>query len=832
MKNPKKFQEQTGLDTFRTASNSNDKDAKTEWLKQSINERLFYSLGKDKYTATDWDRYESVAYAVRDRLIERWLQTQQKYYNDDVKRVYYLSMEFLIGRTLGNSILNLDIEEETKNALKELGYSLEDLIEKEWDAGLGNGGLGRLAACFLDSMATLAIPAYGYGIRYEYGIFYQNIADGYQVETSDNWLDYGNPWEIPRTEDTFPVRFYGKVKQYTDNFGKQHFEWVDSEEVQAIPYDIPVPGYQNEIVNTMRLWSAKAGKEFDLTDFNTGDYYGAVEQKNQSELISKVLYPNDEKIEGRELRLKQEYFFVSATLQDAIRRYKKHRNTFDDFADKVAFQLNDTHPAIAVPELMRMFLDEEHLSWDKAWDITTKVFSYTNHTLLPEALEKWPLDLFSRVLPRHILLIYEINRRFLERVAFFFPGDFERQARMSLIEEGSLRYVRMAHLAIVGSHSVNGVAAMHSELVKNVLFKDFYQMCPQKFNNKTNGITPRRWIQLSNPSLSQIITDKIGEAWMTDLTKLKELEKYAEDKEFHKLWRASKKENKKQLAKYIYQKNGIQINVDSIFDVQIKRIHEYKRQLMNILYAISMYLYIIDNPKDEFIPRTIIIGGKAAPGYHAAKLIIKLIHSVGNIINNDPRVGDKLNIVFIRNYGVSIAEKIVPATDLSEQISTAGKEASGTGNMKFMLNGALTIGTLDGANVEMAEEVKSNNIFIFGNTIEEINELKKNGYNPKDYYNENTLLKRIIDMIYDGYFSPEQPDLFHSLIDTLMNHDPYFVFADFQSYHDRQIDVAECYKKPFEWTKKSILNTAASGKFSSDRTIKEYANEIWGLDIK
>ncbi len=799
-------------------------------LQKSFARHLESSLVKDDYSATKLDIYKSLSYTVRDRLVERWLATQQTYYDRDVKRVYYLSLEFLMGRVLGNNLVNLNIVEECCSAMHELGFELEDVCEQECDAGLGNGGLGRLAACFLDSMATHEIPAYGYGIRYEYGIFSQKIQDGYQIETPDNWLRYENPWEIARPEHLYPIQFYGRVHQYKDANGILKTEWLDTQGVMAMAYDIPVAGYSNNTVNNLRLWAAKSTREFDLSYFNKGDYIKAVQDKQQSETISKVLYPNDNIFEGKELRLKQEYFFVSATLQDVIRRYKNTHDTFDCFSDKVAIQLNDTHPAIAIPELMRIFVDLENITWEKAWEITTKTFGYTNHTILPEALEKWSISLIKHVLPRHLQIIYEINRRFLEEVARRYPNDGERLCRMSLIEEGGKKELRMAHLAIVGSHSTNGVAELHTELLRSQVFKDFFEFYPNRFNNKTNGITPRRWLKKCNPELSKLISGQIGDGWLKDLNELKKLILLPEDESFHKAWRKVKVDNKQKLADYIQRVNGIQVDVNSIFDSHVKRIHEYKRQLLNVLHVITLYNRIKNGLVDNVVPRTIIFGGKAAPGYHIAKLIIKLINSVAEIVNNDSKVSDKLKVVFLSNYSVSLAELIIPATDISEHISTAGTEASGTSNMKFALNGALIIGTLDGANIEIMKEVGNGNIFIFGLTAREVADHKRLGYNPHGYYDNDIEIKTAIDMMASGYFSPSNPSLFMPIVDSLLRHDQYMLFADFSSYLRCQEEVGKAYNNQDDWTKKSICNVANMGKFSSDRTISEYAKDIWDVE--
>ncbi len=799
-------------------------------LQISFVNHLEYSCAKDEYSAINHDLFTSAALMVRDRMIERWIETQQSYYAVDAKRVYYLSLEFLMGRTLGNSLINLGLYDNAHQALHELGYDLEELRETEWDAGLGNGGLGRLAACFMDSMATLELPAYGYGIRYEYGIFFQRIINGYQVETPDNWLRYGNPWEFPRPEYLYPVRFKGRVEQYTDADGKLGFRWAEPEIVMAMAYDIPVPGYKNNTVNNMRLWSAKSTREFNLEYFNTGDYEKAVSDQANSENISKVLYPKDESFKGKELRLRQEYFFVSATLQDIIRRYKKTHEDFKAFPDKVAIQLNDTHPAIAIAELMRILIDIEGLGWEEAWDITVKTFGYTNHTVLPEALEKWPVGLMEYLLPRHMMIIYEINRRFLDDIAKKYPGDNNRLYRMSIIEEGSEKKVRMANLAIVGSHSVNGVAALHTEILKSNVFRDFYEYWPEKFNNKTNGITQRRWLLLCNSGLSKLITEKIGDGWTKDLYELKKLIPFADDPVFQKRWEEVKLENKKRLAEYIWRKNTVEVDIHSLFDCQIKRLHEYKRQFLNAMHCIYMYNRIKDNPKAHFVPRTVIFAGKAAPGYYISKLVIKLINSIADVVNNDQDVAGRLKVLFLANYCVSNAEKIIPAADLSEQISTAGYEASGTGNMKFALNGALTIGTLDGANIEIAEEVGDDNIFIFGLKAEEVMKKRFSGYNPWEYYNANEELRRVIDMISGGYFSRSEPNLFRPLTDLLLRYgDQYMIMADFEEYVKCQDRVNKVFLNRTDWIRKSILNTANMGKFSSDRTIAEYAEEIWNV---
>jgi starch phosphorylase len=797
-------------------------------VKQSLTNHLIFSIGKDPITATDRDWFFTLAGVVRDRLIERWMDTMRRYYRNDAKRVYYLSMEFLIGRSLMNSVLNVGFQDEVRQACIEAGINLDKVTELEFDAALGNGGLGRLAACFLDSMATIGLPGYGMGIRYEYGMFNQKIENGWQVEHPDNWLRYGNPWEFPRPEVLYPVKFSGRVVQYSDEHGRLHHHWVDTDEVMAMAYDTPTPGFGVNTVNNMRLWSAKASRDFDLKYFNEGNYIKAVEDKNESENLSKVLYPDDTTAMGRELRLKQQYFFVSASLQDILYRFRKHHDSFDELPDKVAIQLNDTHPSIAIPELMRLLIDTHYLKWDHAWDITSRTFAYTNHTLMPEALETWPVSLFEAVLPRHLQLIYEINYRFLQGVMHRFPGDTELLKRMSIIDESHGRRVRMAHLAIVGSHHVNGVAQIHSDLMKATIFSDFNRYYPGKLINITNGITPRLWLNQANPELAQLITRRIGKGWITDLAQLRKLAPLADDPSFQSEFCAVKRANKEKLAAIIAHRLKLEINPDSLFDVQVKRIHEYKRQLLNLLHVVTLYNRIRSNPALEVVPRTVIIAGKAAPGYAMAKLIIKLINNVGDIINNDPAVRGLLKLVFIPNYDVSTACVIIPAADLSQQISTAGTEASGTGNMKLALNGALTIGTLDGANIEIMEEVGNDNIFIFGLNTGEVAALNTR-YNPWDYYHANAELKWALDMIASGYFSPEQADLFQPIVHNLTHGgDHYLLLADFAAYIAAQEQVETLYRNPKQWARSAILNVAGMGKFSSDRTIGEYAERIWG----
>jgi glycogen phosphorylase len=798
---------------------------------KSFLEHLEYTLGKDKFSATRFDIFNAVAYAVRDRLIERWLDTQQAYYSKGPKRVYYLSMEFLMGRVLEDSLINLGMRDDFVQALESLGYDFAELCEQEHEAGLGNGGLGRLAACFLDSMATMGIPAYGYGIRYEYGIFRQRIMDGAQVEVPDNWLRYRNPWEMDRQEHIHPVQYYGRVVERSLTDGRKVRSWVDTEDVMAMAYDTPIPGYGTNTVNTMRLWSAKSTREFELNFFNEGNYIRAVEKKMLSENISKVLYPADDIQEGKELRLKQEYFLAAATIHDVLYRFRKSHKELRLLPDFVAIQLNDTHPSLAVPELMRVLLDLEEMAWEEAWDITVRTFAYTNHTILPEALEKWPIWFLEQILPRHMEIIYEINERFLSEVRQRFPGDDGRLERMSLIEEHWERKVCMANLAIVGSHSVNGVARLHSDILKHELFRDFYEMYPERFNNKTNGITQRRWLKKANPGLTRLIGKWIGDGWTTDLFQLAELRQVATNPEFTASWQEVKRGNKLRLAAYILKHNCIEVDVDSLFDCQVKRIHEYKRQLLNVLHIIALFNRLKEDPGRTVTPRTFIFSGKAAHSYATAKLIIRLINAVADRVNDDPDVAGRLKVVFLANYSVSLAELIMPAADLSEQISTAGTEASGTGNMKFALNGALTIGTLDGANIEIMEEVGKDNIFIFGLTTAEAAELRARGYNPREYYNRQPELKKVLDMIAEGYFSPADPGLFRPIVDALLNRgDQYFLLADFAAYVACQEEVARLYLDRDEWSRRAILNTAAMGMFSSDRTIAEYAHDIWDVE--
>jgi len=816
MKKSKLFQQ---WGTFR-------KGLDAQSIQLSFASHLEYSLCKDQYTATNRDLYMSLALAARDRLIERWINTQQKYYTADVKRVYYLSAEYLMGRVLTNNLINLGVYDETRRAMEELNIDLEEIAGEEPDMGLGNGGLGRLAACFLDSLATLEIPAVGYGIRYEFGIFDQDIRNLRQVELPENWLRYGNPWEITHPEVIFTVHFYGRVKQTTLPDGTLKSEWVDTSDVVGIPCDIPIAGYGNHTVNTLRLWSARASKEFDLNYFQHGDYLKAVEEKNVSENISKVLYPSDEFYEGRELRLKQQYFFVSCSIKDIIRRYLVNHQSFDEFPDKIAIQLNDTHPSLAVTELMRLFLDSYGMNWEKAWDLTTRTCAYTNHTLLAEAMEKWAVPMFGRLLPRHLEIIYEINRRFLKDVSIRFMRDGERQRAMSLLEEGPEKRVRMAHLAIVGSHSVNGVAELHSRLLKERELRDFAEMYPGRFNNKTNGVTPRRWLLAANPGLAELITTYIGSNWVKDLSELRKIEGFTEDPDCRRKWQEIKRGNKQRLAAAAFKLTGERLDPEAIFDVQVKRIHEYKRQMLNILHVVYLWLRLKEEKEFRIHPRTFFFGGKAAPAYHTAKTIIRLICHVSDMINRDTATNQTLKVIFLPNYRVSLAEIIYPGADVSEQISTAGYEASGTSNMKFALNGALTVGTLDGANIEIMEEVGRENIFIFGLTAEEVAS-GRSGYRPMDYYHGNPALKQAIDLIRDGFFSPDERGLFQPLIDLLLNEDRYMVLADFDAYHRAQMQIDALYCDTEGWTKKSILNVARIGKFSSDRTILEYNRDVW-----
>lgn len=799
-------------------------------LENQIAENLEFRLARNKKTVTKRDTFEAIALSIRDRMIHKWQRTQSHYYEKDVKKIHYLSIEYLMGRLLTNSLINLNYYDECKKILSEIGYDLDEIVEMEKDMGLGNGGLGRLASCFLESMASLELPAYGYGIRYEFGIFNQAIENGFQVEKPDSWLGYGSPWELIRPEHTYRIKFYGKVHSKIDLDGRLVFEWLDTEDVLAVGYDIPVPGFKNNTVNSLRLWQAKADTDFDLHEFQKGNYIEAVEDKVMSENISKVLYPNDNQLIGKELRLKQEYFFVSATIQDILKKYKRFYGDFSKFADKNAIQLNDTHPALAIPEMMRILIDDELLGWDEAWSLTTKTFAYTNHTILAEALEKWSVSMFEKLLPRHLQIIYEINYRFIEGVKTFLNSDLTKLRAMSIIDESSDKKIRMANLAIIGSHSVNGVSEIHTEIIKKRIFPEFYEFQPEKFNNKTNGISQRRWLQEANPLLSGLIKETIGDGWIKDLNELKKLEKYSNDAAFIQKWQNIKKHNKDRFVSYIKKNYNIELDPHSLFDVQIKRFHEYKRQLLNVLHIITLYNRIKDNPNLNIPPRTIIIGGKAAPGYHIAKLTIKLINSIADIINHDKQVNKLLKVVFLKNYSVSLAELVIPATDLSEHISTAGFEASGTSNMKFQLNGSLIIGTLDGANIEIKDEVGNDNIFIFGNNADEITQLKAEGYNSYHYYQRYSELKKVIDMLTYNYFNPYELNIFTPVVESLLGGgDKYCLFADYDSYIKTQTRAGNIFKDNNNWATKSIMNTARSGKFSSDRTINEYAKDIWNV---
>src|ERR1700751_362551 len=803
-------------------------------LRTAFADNLYYVQGKFPAIATKNDFYMALAYTVRDRQLHRWINTIETYLKQkDPKVVCYLSAEFLLGPRLGNGLVNLGIYNEVRQAVEESGLDLKELLEQEAEPGLGNGGLGRLAACYMDSLSTLEIPAIGYGIRYEFGIFNQEIQDGWQIERADKWLRLGDPWELPRPESTVEVNFGGHTEAYTDDQGRYRVRWIPAEVVRGVPHDMAILGYKVNTANTLSLCKAEARESFDFQEFNVGDYYGAVHDKVVTENITKVLYPNDEPIQGKQLRLEQQYFFVSCSLQDMIRIHLRIGGSLNNFHEAFAVQLNDTHPSIGVAELMRLLVDEHQMDWDLAWDITRKTFAYTNHTLLPEALEKWPIKLFGSLLPRHLEIIYEINRRFLDEIRLKYPNDASRIARMSLIDESGERYVRMAYLATVGSHAVNGVAELHSRLLKETTLHDFYALWPEKFLNVTNGVAPRRFVVASNPRFSSLVTGKIGDNWIKQLDDLRKLEAFAEDPGFRSEYQKIKLANKQDLAGYIQRETGATVNPESIFDVQVKRLHEYKRQHLNVLHIITLYNRIKHDRDIDIVPRTFIFGGKAAPGYFMAKLIIKLINSVGEVLNKDPDVRDRLKIVFLPNYNVKQAQWIYPAADLSEQISTAGYEASGTSNMKFSLNGALTIGTLDGANIEIRQEVGSENFFLFGLTAEEVREKRSSGYHPWDYYDADPQLRAAIDLINCGHFSRGDSNLFKPLVDSLMKYDPYMLFADYQSYVSGQDQVSNAYKERGKWTRMSILNTARMGKFSSDRAIREYCSKIWnGKPVK
>lgn len=806
-------------------------DGSTEGLKISILNHLKFSLARDVRSARPRDWWLCLCLSVRDRILQRFITTQGEHNRRNVRRVYYLSLEYLMGRLLKDSLTNTGLLQPAREAIEELGLDFDHIVDEEMDMGLGNGGLGRLAACFLDSLATLDYPAVGYGIHYEYGLFKQTFVEGRQFELPDNWLRFGNPWQIVRPEYRVEVPLEGHVESHFDSKGDWKPKWVPGHKLLGIPWDIPIVGYGAGTVNFLRLWESRALDEFDFQTFNQGGYVESVHEKAMGETVSKVLYPNDKTESGKALRLVQQFFFVSCSLQDIIRRFHKQNETWDKFPEKVAIQLNDTHPSIAVPELMRILIDDNDLNWDDAWAICQKVFGYTNHTLLPEALEKWPVPLFERILPRHIQIIYEINRRFLEEVERKWPGDGGKKMALSIIEEGSPKMVRMAYLAVVGSHSVNGVAALHTRLIKESLLHDFYELYPERFNNKTNGITPRRWLRTCNPELTKLIDDSLGnDRWATDLDQLRGLEKFAGNRAFQDKFMAVKRQNKEHLANLIKTECGITVDPAALFDVQVKRLHEYKRQHLNLLHILTLYRRLLHNPDLDIVPRVFIFGAKAAPGYDLAKDIIHAINAVGAVINRDPRVNGKLKVAFIPNYCVTLAEQIIPAADLSEQISTAGKEASGTGNMKFALNGALTIGTLDGANVEMNEEFGDDNIFIFGLTIEGVNALRQSGYNPWDYYHANEELRGVLDWLGSDYFTPDEPKALLSIRESLLDHgDPFLLCADYAAYIAKQSEVDTAFRDKSLWARMAILNVARSGKFSADRTIHEYAREIWSL---
>lgn len=802
---------------------------KVETLKQAILENLRYVMGKDPEFATDMDYFMAVAYTVRDRILARWLETRRSYSEHNVRLVCYLSAEFLMGPHLANNLLNLGVEEPIRQATKELGLDLDRIIAEENEPGLGNGGLGRLAACYLDSLATLGVPAIGHGIRYEFGMFHQEIHDGWQVELTDYWLRYGNPWEIRRPHAAVDVLFGGHTEYSNDARGNLKIVWIPASVVKGIPYDTPILGYGSGRANDLRLWKSESGESFYFDKFNSGDYQGAVASKNFAENITKVLYPNDDEIQGKELRLQQQYFFVSCALQDMIRIHLRGGHALDKFHEKWTIQLNDTHPSIGVAELMRLLMDQHELGWDQAWEITSQTFNYTNHTLLPEALERWPLPLFAGLLPRHLEIIYEINSRFLKVVRDRFPGDEGKVIRLSIIDETGSKFVRMAHLACVGSKHINGVAELHTELLKTELLRDFHDLWPGKFTNVTNGVTPRRWLAVSNPEQSKLMTSKIGDNWISNLEQLKKLEAYAEDSTFRAQWRKVQYDVKARLAQYILEDTGYTVDPSSMFDTQVKRIHEYKRQHLNALYILTLYLRLKKNPSLEMTPRTFLFGGKAAAGYAMAKLIIKLINSVGEVINQDPEVKHRIKVLFLPDYNVTFGQKVYPAADLSEQISTAGKEASGTGNMKFAMNGALTIGTLDGANIEIRDAVGHENFFLFGLTAPQVVETRNAGYHPRSIYESNPMLREVVDSLASGQFSRGDRNLFRPLIDALLNSDPYLLFADYQSYVDCQDQVSATFLDKEKWAKMSIYNAARMGRFSSDRAVQEYCRNIWDV---
>ena len=796
-------------------------------VRRAFLDKLFSIQGKFPKLATRNDYYLALAYTVRDLMMRRWVNTASAYTAQGARTVCYFSAEYLLGPHLGNNLVNLGIYDQVRAAIEGLGLDFEALLAQEPEPGLGNGGLGRLAACFIDSLATLEIPTLAYGIRYEFGIFHQEIVDGWQVEKTDKWLSYGNPWELMRPEWTATVKFGGYTERYLDEHGRLRVRWVPSKVVNGVPYDTPILGYGNNTANTLRLWRAEAPESFDFSIFNRGDYYGAVNQKVVSENLTKVLYPNDDQARGKELRLEQQYFFVACSLQDMFRVLGVQKIPLERLYEKFAVQLNDTHPAIAVAELMRLLVDEQALDWDTAWDVTRRTMAYTNHTLLPEALECWPLELFGRVLPRHLEIIFEINARFLDEVRLHSLGDESKVASLSLIDESGERYVRMAHLACVGSNAVNGVAALHTELLKQNVLRGFYELWPERFSNKTNGVTPRRWLLLANPRLSSLLTETLGDGWVRDLDELHALDKFADDAAFRERWAAIKRASKEDLTARIAQQLDGPLNPDSMFDVHVKRIHEYKRQHLNILHVIALYHRLKNGAADGFVPRTFIFGGKAAPGYHLAKLMIKLVNSVGAVLNRDPQTRDLLRVVFLPNFNVTNGQAIYPAADLSEQISTAGKEASGTGNMKFAMNGALTIGTLDGANVELRDEVGADNFFLFGLTAAQVEAMRAGGYRPLDWCRRDSELGTVIELIRGGFFSRGDTDLFEPLLRSILEYDQYFVCADFAAYRDCQARVGDAYRDRDRWTRMAIANTAHTGKFSSDRSIREYCRDIW-----
>jgi starch phosphorylase len=814
-----------------TQANENRAGTSAADLERSFRNDMTHNVGRPLERASQLDQYHALSNVVRDRLMDQWLETIESYRAHDVKVVAYLSAEYLLGPHLENDLLNLNLTEPCTDALHNLGLDLKTLAAEEPEPGLGNGGLGRLAACFLDSLSTLNVPVIGYGLRYEFGIFKQEIIDGWQVEKSDKWLQFGNPWEIPAST-CYDVNFFGRTEYYNDDKGAQRSRWIPGHTVVGVPYDTPIPGYHTRTVNRLRLWKAEAVDSFDLSAFNTGDYMGAVRQKMASETISKVLYPNDEKIEGKRLRLMQQYFFTSCSLQDMVRIHLELNKPLTEFHKKWTVQLNDTHPSIGIAELMRLLMDDHQLTWDEAWHTTQATFGYTNHTLLPEALERWPLDMFGNLLPRHLEIIYEINRRFLDDMRVKFPNDDARMRRMSIIGEGGERTVQMAKLAVVGSKAVNGVAELHTELLEKTTLHDFYEAWPERFSNKTNGVTPRRWLMLSNPELTGLINDTIGTRWHKDLYGLRDLEKFAGDKGFLDQWRKTQEGSKSRLADFIKSTMNITLNPQSMFDSQVKRLHEYKRQHLNALHILSLYCAIKNGTARNLTPRTFIFGGKAAPSYTMAKLIIKLVCTVGDVVNNDPQTRDLLKVVFVPNYSVSIGQRIYPAADLSEQISTAGKEASGTGCMKFMMNGAVAIGTLDGANIEIRQEAGEENFFLFGLTAPQIDDITSRGYNPRSYYDKSPALKEVIDGLSDGRFTNGDRNLFAPLINNLMTTDPYFVLADFDAYAEAQSQAGSAYADVARWGRMSLLNTARSGKFSSDRTIRQYCEEIWKVPVE